>query len=179
MRIKDELYFAPGIRFAKLDSSGDNLPDQFSKRIVGYYLEPAIQLAKSDHAFASGVLLVTCIDALARYSTGKENVGDRIKEWCQQELPSFNDENTSERFYCDFRNGLVHEARIKNGGEFTLQSNRAVQTKGPILCINPSYLYEEVSQALNRFIELLKADDDKRKKLAEKITSEFKFELTK
>jgi len=57
MRLSDALYFAAGMRFLDLDLHGKDLPRQFERRIQGFYLEPAKQLANSGYAFASGFLL--------------------------------------------------------------------------------------------------------------------------
>lgn len=176
MIIKNELYFAPGVKFAELDTSGNILPDQFQKRIYGYYLEPARKAAEANDAFASGVLLVSCIDALAYFQTGSYEVGERFKNWCQC-LPSFNELETRERFYLDFRNGLVHNARIKNGGEFTLESKSTVEVRGQILSINPLHLCKEVSGALDRYVKDLKANRSMRTQFIGMIVSDFSYEL--
>src|SRR4051812_11163377 len=86
MRVGDILYFAPGIRFRDVDVNGARLPDQYRQRIVGFYVEPAEGCAASRQAFASGVLLVSCIDALARVRFSERSVGDRIKRFAREEL---------------------------------------------------------------------------------------------
>jgi hypothetical protein len=177
MLIKEELYYAPDIRFADLDLSGNLLPDQFKTRIHGYYLLPAAQACEAGHAFAAGALLVSCIDALARIRSGNKAVGPRFRNWCEQELPSFRGNQISIRFYDDFRNGLIHEARIKNGGEFTLESNSTVERKDHILSINPLCLLKEVSVALDRYVALLKQNGNERNSFLQKIVSDFAYEL--
>src|SRR5262245_34518473 len=117
-RIADELYFAPGIRFADLDLSGNRLPSQFQCRIAGFYLKPAIDLARSKHAFAAGVLVVCAMDALALLATGSSSVTGRIKSLCQR-IPGLDSPEMADIFCESFRNGLVHQARIKNGSEFS------------------------------------------------------------
>jgi len=177
MRIGDELYFAPGIRFSDLDKSGDKLPEQFDKRIRGYYLNPAIVSAKSGHAFASGVILVSCIDALAYFYTGIGDVGERFRSWCIEFLPSFSSEKYASYFYRDFRNGLIHNARIKNGGEFTLDINCTMKHQGTIISINPLYLASEIDKALSRYIDCLRSNTGFKNKFVELILKDFKFEL--
>jgi hypothetical protein len=113
MRVGDILYFAPGVRFRDVDVKGAGLPDQYRERMMGLYVEPAEACAGRGQAFASGVLLVSCIDALARARFSDPKVGDRIKRFAREELKSFPREALAVRFYHDFRNGLVHEARIK------------------------------------------------------------------
>jgi hypothetical protein len=72
-RIAENLSFAPGITFADLDIiNGERLPTQFRQRMAGFYLNPAIDLAVDDHAFAAGVLVVCAIDALALLNAGSQ-----------------------------------------------------------------------------------------------------------
>lgn len=66
MRVGDILYFAPGFRFDEVDIDGRRLPEQLNRRFVGSYLEPAKECLEHGFSFAAGVLLVSCIDALAR-----------------------------------------------------------------------------------------------------------------
>jgi hypothetical protein len=175
MRIGDFLYFAPKIKFSELDLSGIRLPEQYQSRIEGFYLNPARELAKSEYAFASGLLVVCAIDALAKIQNGR--VGNRFQKWVAEELKSFKDNEIAKRFYDDFRNGLVHEARIKNGGEFSLEQNTTVQVKCSIMKINPFRLCEEVNTALSRFIKLLHDDDNTRSSFIGILNREFKNEL--
>ena len=124
MKIGESLYFAPEIKFSDLDLSGKNLPGQLDSRMRAYYLEPAKALAQNGHAFASGLLLVSCIDALScLQSKPKASVRRRFCSWIKTGLPSFGSAAIAERFYCEFRNGLVHEARIKKGGQFSLEQS--------------------------------------------------------
>jgi len=71
---------------------------------------------------------------------------------------------------------LVHGARIQGGGEFNLELNVTLQIEGPILSINPLLLADEISTALNNYIELLKNDIQEQTRFAKKIRSYFQFE---
>ena len=53
------------------------MPDQFERRVRSFYLEPAIVCAEAGFGFAAGVLLLACIDALARIKMGRDDVGGR------------------------------------------------------------------------------------------------------
>jgi hypothetical protein len=165
MRIGDDLYFAPRIRFCDVDLDGPELPEQFRCRMAGFYLEPAEQCAQGDHAFAAGVLLVTCIDALARLRYGGR-VGARFKRFAREDLQSFPDDDLAERFYCEFRNGLVHEGRLKKGACFSLDAGATVEELGGILLVNPKHLATEARSALDAYIALVTLDDVERRKLA-------------
>jgi hypothetical protein len=166
MRVGDILYFAPGIRFRDVDVKGPRLPDQYRQRIVGLYVEPAEACATNGQSFASGVLLVSCIDALARVRFSEPKVGDRIRRFAREELKSFRSEARATRFCDDFRNGLVHEARIKEGCQFSLEIGSTVEELDGLMLINPARLAAEVRASVDAFADMLNRDDAARQVLA-------------
>lgn len=165
MRIGDFLYFGPGLRFDQVDLDGPGLPKQFEHRMTGFYIEPAEECARRGYSFAAGVLLVSCIDALARLRFGY-GVGKRFRKFVGEELRSFSGNNLAQRFYDNFRNGLVHEARLKKGGQFSLETKTTVEELGGLLLINPVCLAQEVRHALTSYVTILGRDDGARKRLA-------------
>jgi hypothetical protein len=160
MNINDILYFAPDIPFKDVDWQGGKLPDQFRARIEGFYLKPAKCCIESGHAFAAGLLLVSCVDALARLKYRSTDVGKRFKKYLTKELKSFGGDIPG-RVYDSIRNGLVHEARLKNGAQFTLSSliNETVTVSANILLINPQHMFTEVQASLDAYIALLKENE--------------------
>jgi hypothetical protein len=182
MRDGDDLYFAPNVRFGEVDLSGPRLPEQIYARIDGYYLAPARICIRSRHAFAAGVLLVSTIDFMAglRYSAGElksRKVGTDFRDFVQSEMQSFRPSGLASRFYEEFRNGLTHEARIKNAGEFSFNWQQTVRLAGGRLCINPSCLLEEVEVALKRQIDKLKDNQGLRLKAATRLRCHFVSEF--
>lgn len=177
MRIGDFLYFAPGIRFSEVDLSGNRLPRQYEARIAGFYLTPARELGEAGHAFASGLLVVSCVDALSSLIYTSSGVRKRFQKWLVKELQSFSDEQVARRFYSDFRNGLVHEGRVKNGGEFSLQQETTVLFEYSIMRVNPLCLLKEVDKAFSRFVKLLVEDDNERRSFIDVFKREFTYEL--
>lgn len=164
MRIQELLYFAPGLRLDQVDLDDDRLPGYLHQRLTGYYIEPAQICVAAGYAFAAGALLVSCIDALARYQYGGK-VGIRFKRFCSTFLPSFSAPELAARFYADFRNGLVHEARLKRGGQFSLEAGVVAQEIHGLLIVNPSGLAEEVADSLGAYQVLLEADPAATKRL--------------
>lgn len=159
MRIDDLLYFAPGIRFDEVDFSGRDLPEQFRERLEGFYLRPASLCADAGAAFAAGVLVLACIDALARIQIGGA-VGERFIKFAAAELPSFNLQERAARLYFEYRNGLIHEARIKKGAQFTLQFDTTLTDLDGVLIINPRSLLHELREALLRFVAHLQSNSE-------------------
>jgi hypothetical protein len=155
VKIDDVLYFAPNIRFDELDFDGPRLPGQFAARIAGFYLEPADHCIEKRFALAAGVLLTACIDALARVQTGSSDVGKRFMFFARTQLPSFATDTMARRLYTEFRNGLIHEARIKRGAQFSFDFEETAWESNGILVINPARLASEVKQAFARYINYL------------------------
>jgi hypothetical protein len=166
MNINDVLHFSPDIPFKDVDWKGDRLPGQFRQRIEGFYLEPAECCIRAEHAFAAGLLLVGCIDALARLKYRSTAVGDRFKRLLKEtkRIPA----STHQRFCDEIRNGLVHEARLKNGAQFTLDStvNEIVTERADVLLVNPEPLLTEVRTMLDSYISVLEKDEHERRLLS-------------
>ena len=174
MRISDILYFAPGVRFSDVDLEGPGLPDQLRQRILGFYIEPAIECCGRGEAFAAGVILVSCIDALARFSSKETEVTPELfKRFVRKELPSFGLDDSAKRLYEEVRCGLVHEARLKNGAQFSLKIDTDIQESANVLIVNPARLADEVQDALERYIAALKSDERQRGSLAARLMVEY------
>jgi hypothetical protein len=174
MREGDDLFFAPGIRFSEVDLASDALADQYRSRIDGFYLAPTGLCIERDHAFAAGLLLVSTIDFMAGLhhsaeSLAERSVGADFRRFVRHELQSFHTGDLAQRLYDEFRNGLTHEARIKNAGEFSFDWPQTVRLAGGRLCINPAYLLREVEYALDGQITELIRDDAKRQEEAERL----------
>jgi hypothetical protein len=168
MNIRDILYFAPEIKFSDVDLNGPGLPLQFKRRMAGFYIEPAEECTRHGYAFAAGTLLVSCIDALAGLKFG-DGVTRRFSKFAREELLSFPRRDMAKRFYEEFRNGLVHQATLKEGAQFSLDTRRTLTQLDEMLVVNPQYLAEEVSSALDSYVDLLRRDNAERKKLAERL----------
>lgn len=168
----------PGISFPEIDLSGKQLPQQFAQRIRGYYIAPAVNAATAGYTFASGLILVSSIDALAEIQSGSQGVKSRFCKWTAAELKSFEDPDVNKRFYEDFRDGLVHNARVKRGSQFSLDQNATVVYERSILSINPLLLADEVNDALSRFVTKLENNEPLRDLFVKRIRSEFKDELS-
>src|SRR5688572_23402626 len=156
MRIADVTYFAPHVPFSSLDLSGEKLPDQLTARIEGYYLSPAERCIAAGDAFAAGVLLVACIDAVSRLELDsnrrQRSVRRRFVGFARSRLQSFAELERARILYEDFRCGLVHEARIKNAGAFELGLGRAFDHSLGISRIDPSSLLLETRTALHSLV---------------------------
>ena len=167
MRIGDIVYFSPNRKFIDLKwDNKDDLVSAFTDRVKGFYLAPAQQLNDAEQAFASGVICVTTIDFLARIQTGEETVGQRIEKWLVDNLPVFAEpdpENQSRklarRFYEEFRNGLVHEGRIKNGGQFSYDYTDLIKILGPVMIVNPRILLGGISRSFTRYMGNVLSDE--------------------
>jgi len=185
MREGDDLFFAPNVRFSSLDLTGERLPDQLRARVEGYYLKPAGALCvheQSQHAFAAGLLLICALDFLAGLAHTMEELEGRPVEkdfvtFVKARLPSFKITNLAKRLFDDFRNGLVHECRIKNAGEFSFDHQAPAQLTGGRLSVNPRALLQEVRSALDHEVSDLHRYQDLRAKLARRVRKQFAAEI--
>jgi hypothetical protein len=134
-------------------------------------MNPARKLNnEKNSAFAVGVLCVATIDFLARIETGSDKVKERFGEWIKNNIEKFNkrdpdnvSQTLAQRFYDEFRNGLVHEGRIKNAGQFSYDCNELVDTikasgAGTVMRINPDCLLGAIAVAIERYLCRLRAE---------------------
>jgi len=163
MKVDNDLYFSPRFKFSDLDwGNKENLIFAFHDRVHGFYLEPTFILLEQGHAFAAGVLLVTTVDFLAKIQIGG-NTGSRIEQWLESNIAEFSKtdparpSNTlAKRFYNEFRNGLVHEGRIKNGGQFSFESDNLVAVMdNSVMVVNPEYLFRAVVASFESYEQSL------------------------
>ena len=140
--------------------------DAFKDRVRGFYLEPAGKLNDAKNGFAAGVLCITTIDFLARIETGLLNgVGERFEKWLKDNIKEFDiqdpdrpSQTLAHRFYDEFRNGLVHEGRIKNAGQFSYEFDELVKVIDSVMIVNPEKLLEAIKKSFNRYMEVVEKE---------------------
>src|SRR5262249_8779171 len=154
MKIGEDVFFAPGVTFAQLDLDGIELPDQYGRRVEGYYLEPAELLVEAGFGFAAGLLAVAAIDAMSRLYFGPNRlrrVTNRdFRTFARHLLPSFAERNAADILWQNYRNGLVHEGRLKEGCQFELGGEATLNLTGPAPRVDPARLVAEVRAALDQ-----------------------------
>lgn len=163
MRIDDIIFFAPGIRAIDIDfDNKEQIIVAFESRVNNFYLEPANQLNESQHAFAAGVILMTAIDAIMYYNRHTKNPISDFFETLPAFRNYFHDMGEEEirkaayRIEDHFRNGLIHEGRIKNCGQFSYDYAGALITViDEFIILNPKILFEEVSNYCHRYFQRL------------------------
>ncbi|MBO0695764.1 MAG: hypothetical protein J2P56_06645 [Verrucomicrobia bacterium] len=179
MRVDDILFFAPEIPFISVNPNRSELISQFCARIDGYYLSPARKLVERDEVFPAGLLLTSVVDALARYDPRYTKPDTRYTDWLVHELPSFGDVRDAKRFYDDFRCGLVHEARIKNGCEFSTAFRETIHLEDGAMVLNPREIHAELVTALKKFSEYLRRDHHAFIKFADRVRADFHRDFVK
>lgn len=184
MKVGDLLYFSPNFRFIDLKwSNKENLISAFEDRMLGFYLKPAKEMAQNKHGFACGLLCAAAIDSIARIATGKQEVGERMADWIKVNIKEFDKPDPkdprrtlADRFYAEFRNGLVHEARIKNLGQFSNETEEMILLEKDVLLINPQLLLAEVEKSIKVYLRKLSTDHDTFKKFKRTLERDFKDE---
>ena len=183
MKKGNKIYFAPDYTFGQLlkTSEPSKIIEAYAERINGFYLDVIDAIIKEDkenNAFVAGMVCFAAIDAIARTVTGSNRVGERFKLWIKN-LSSFKtlQPDILERVYDEYRNGLIHEARIKNGGQFTYQIQDAIEIKNKIISINPRLLLDQLRVAFDELIKEANSDRDKCEGFGQKIIRDFHVDL--
>lgn len=171
-----ELLFAPGVPFAAVDLRLGGLPNQLYRRIAGFYLTPAMELAKGRHDFAAGLLVVCAADALGGFITGASANTARTVGFFQS-IPGLHDPAIAQLFVDHFRHGLVHEARVKCGGKFSVDVHSVAERQGSSLVVNPCLLASAVHTRLTVYRDLLNTDPVALTALKKTIRTRFATEL--
>lgn len=197
-----ELYYSPSCKFEYLKKLIDNkerpeLLKCFEERVKELYLEPAYVLIKeandkkSDNSsmglvFSAGLICVSAIDFLGRFYFGcpKDEVECRFVGWLLKYMsPPFN-ALLAKKFYKDFRNGLVHECRIKNGGEFSLNEGETIREEVDdngvrYLVVNPEKLWEKLDDGFKKYLYDLRQDENMLSQLIECLKKDFNEDFRK
>jgi len=170
MRKGDELYFSPEYKFTDLNlDDKENLLIMFNDRVYGFYLNPAKELCEKKHAFAAGVICSSTIDFLAKikYSnpTSRTNSKANFITWLTENIPSFSKQN-AEKFYGNFRSGLIHGGKIDECGQFSFDFDELIKTisnKKDIMIVNPEILLKAIIDYFEKYIKYLKNDTEFKK----------------
>lgn len=184
MRIRDILFFAPNHRFADLSfENSTNMIEAFKARVEGFYLKPARKLVDEDDTFPGGVICVALIDFIARYSSGNRKVGQRFASWLEDNIAEFKGKDPlkprtlGSRFYEDFRNGLVHEGRIKNLGQFSKDFPELLHLIDGGMIVNPTQLIQRTGEGVSRYCDLVRKDKSEFRMLKRRLEIDFQAEI--
>lgn len=181
MKIGEHVFFAPGVTFEQLDLDGTELPDQYRRRVEGYYLDPAELLIRAGSGFAAGLITVAAIDAMSRLYFGPNRlrrVTNRdFRTFARHLLPSFGKPKAADLLWENYRNGLVHEGRVKEGCQFELGRQTTLDLTGPLPLIDPARLLAEVRAALQQLVKEMKESASFRREMAKLLRREFRYEL--
>jgi hypothetical protein len=124
---------------------------------------------------------VAAIGELARLyygpSRSARSTGQGFRRFVHQRLKSFAEPRHAAILYEKYRNGLVHEARIKDGCQFEIGRTETLDISGIAPVIDPARLIIEIRAALNAIICELDKSQQFRTELALHIRREFEYEL--
>lgn len=178
MRIGDELHFSPKYKFSELNwDDKTDVIEAFKDRVEGFYVGPTQKLNRDKDGFAAGLLCVATIDFLARISLDANGVKDRIVKWLRTNIIGFEYPDLADRFYEEFRNGLVHEGRIKNAGQFSYEYRKVISVVDGTMLVNPDLLSNAVMSSFQMYLKKLRTDDLIYQALRSTLLSDFKREV--
>lgn len=193
--VEGELYFSPNHTFEKIkrflkQNNREGLIEAFKDRVYGFYLGPARELneiakkaledrdKKFGFSFSVGLICVATIDFIALFSTRVEDSKFRFVIWLIDNIDEFKDNpKLAVDFYNWYRNGLVHEGRIKEAGQFSYECNRLISVENGIIKINPDKLLEEIERAIEKYIETLRQNNEEFEHFKERLDKKFRKEF--
>lgn len=181
MRIEDGIYFSPNLKYSDVNyNQPEALIGAFRDRIKQYYIEPIKKLNADNDAFAAGLICVTTIDLLSRLKNDIDEVRKRYVSWLVLEIPDFDlpvlrnqTVKVADLFYKQFRNGLVHEGRIKEGGQFSYLFGDLITMEENFLVINPRHLVEKIEISFDKYILDVKSKPEELKEFIKMIKRDY------
>jgi len=182
-RVDDQLFFSPTIRFVDLNFDDcEGALAAFKDRVLGFYLTPARDLALRNHAFASGLVSATTIEFVAFFLATDEN--PTVAKWLSRIRPFGEPDpqrkrrwSIAERFEDEFRNGLVHEGRIKGLGQFS-PSTTLVHFEPGAMIIDPLKLVEVVAEQVTRDAEVLARNPRSLRSFCDRMKNKFAADVS-
>lgn len=193
MRLDDALFFNSGRKWSEISPDDiENLIDEYEIRIRGFYLHPSFQLLENtevhnckSNGFAIGILLLTAIDAIGTFFPNrktKDHYEDSFTEFIKddeeyKQLSSEEKDKISKIMANEFRNGLIHNGRIKNGCEFSFETPNMFHLVKNTLIVNPKKFHACVDRNISRFFLKIKKDEGLKKLFKSEFTRIYASEL--
>jgi len=171
MDINNEIHFSPSILSSDLERiCDDELLAGYKDRLMEWYISAAELLNSTGHGFGAGVILLTLIDCLAKVFVDENSlVGTRFKQFVEfhMNLPR----PLANILYDNFRNGLVHEGRIKGNFSFSYRIGSICCKYGSTTAINPEILCKSLKSVTEELFAQI--TPDKRTEIIARIKIEF------
>ena len=189
-----KLYFSPKYTFEEVKTlierdERNELIEAFKDRVYGFYLNPAKKLNEMvlknkdniEYSFSIILICSAVVDFLALFQSGVENSKERSKKWLENNIHEFkSNPELASKFYSWFRCGLVHEGRIKSGGQSSYEFGGLIYLEeGKYIKINPDNLLKEIEKAFESYINTLYENDEEFERfkalLYKKFVEEFRY----
>jgi hypothetical protein len=185
VKIGEFLYFSPHCRFRDLDfNDKEKLIADFEERVCAFYINPAKLLQREP--FSCGLICTATLESLARikYAEYDKRLNEYVisksnfVKWLNENIVEFKENGFAEKFYDDFRCGLVHEGRIKNLGQFCYE-NDMVYCEVDIMMVNPILLLDKTEEVLKKYLNSLREDEKLFNHFRERLAMDFGTEVEK
>lgn len=173
------MFFSKRLQFSDVTWTDEaQVVDALFDRIDSYFIVPARALAGAGDGFACGLISVCTIDFVAKYCFPNEKeVGVRFCHWVDDNLPEFRRGGFGRRLYDDFRNGLVHEGRIKEGSSFVLEGPNLVMEKQGFTVVHAARLLSAIEGAIQAWYKDVTNNTAHRSELVELVRLDFAKEI--
>lgn len=182
MRLEDALFFSPKFKFEDLDlENTEQLIEAFEDRVLRFYFKPADKLHEDFDSFAIGTLTLAAIDFIGYFLYRTSN-SDRIKKFCGElktikGRPVDEVDEITKRINEDYRNGLIHEGRIKRFGQFGTDINCLIEIRDDFSIINPKLLLKEMKALFQEKLRTLRSSKEDKCQFKKRFHEAFKNEI--
>lgn len=160
--------FSPEIAMSELkDADDEKVIRAFEDRIRGWYLDPLVSmLEKPNWDFISLAIECMLLDALSGYYFGLKEDSNRgtFQDFAEEIIPEVGKESIAGFFYDTFRNGILHETRVKKSGFISREIKNVIVEDDGALFVNPRELYRVLKNWFDLYAETLYGDEDLQKR---------------
>lgn len=151
--------------------------DIFVDRIQGRFLK-FIDLIKDEMFAGFAVLALDCllIETLQQFREGVQDTPARegkqyfVRFLTETAFNNFFDKDKAEKFYDQFRNGILHQAELKKDSR-VLKKGKLVEAEGNGLIVNRDEFHDQLVKVFEEYVALLRSgsNTDLREKFRKKM----------
>lgn len=168
MELDGKKMYSPKYPLAELrDADDEKVLEAFGDRIRNWYIGPIASMLKDPgNDFTSLAIECMLLDALSGYYFGlqKDSSPKTFKDFTREVVPGMKERSTAEMFYDAFRNGILHETRIKKSGFISRRVDDVVVEDNGALYVNPQELHEVLQNWFDSYHKMLSEKEGLRKR---------------
>ncbi|MBL7876762.1 MAG: hypothetical protein JNL53_13935 [Cyclobacteriaceae bacterium] len=190
MTFEEEIYFSRNHEWKSINLDKPlELVAKFDDRVRTIYLDQASILLNNENSFynsfSAGVILFSAIEWVGSFLTKHNGFKNKLDEFLKYSkdytaLELDEREQLSKKITECFRNGIIHNGRVKDACQFDYNfDEKLFASKENFLIVNTKPLHDLVVTVLNHYIEILNKDELILQQFLDRFKNEFDVELKK